>query len=143
MCDSRGDLVLFRDKRRKLHLFDGRSSFYTWIYRIAVNAALDSLKKSQRQRAMSLNQEDGTTYNLPAAVPDPSAGPEQSEMAALLRQAIDELPEKFRTILVLREFEDLSYHEMSEVLGISIGTVESRLHRARGELRKRLAGYGP
>lgn len=132
---------VFLKTLRNIDAFNFQAGLYTWIYRIAVNAALDALKKSQRQRAMSLSQEDGTTYNLPSAAPDPSAGPEQSEMAALLRKAIDELPEKFRTILVLREFDGLSYEEISRVLDCSKGTVESRLFRARERLRQKMERY--
>ena len=68
---------------------------------------------------------------------------EQEEVAQITRSVLDELPQIFREVLVLREFEDLSYQEMAETLGISIGTVESRLFRARARFREKLLRLHP
>jgi len=127
---------------RKLDSFHFRSSFYTWLYRIAVNTAADYRKRRQRQEVgMSLEA-------LPPVFEDASPlgrKPDRALLAEELRtridQAVEALPEPFRTVLVLREFEGCSYEEMAEILGCSIGTVESRLFRARQRLREKLGGY--
>ncbi len=126
---------------RNIDSFDFRSGFYTWLYRIAVNSALDSRKKTMKHRALSLNQGEDVNIDIPADGEDPTRNPEMDEMAELLSAALDELPEKYRTILVLREYEGLSYIEISEVLNCSKGTVESRLFRARERLKKKMEKY--
>jgi RNA polymerase sigma-70 factor (ECF subfamily) len=126
---------------RKLGDFDGRSSFYTWIYRIAANTAMDWRKKERHRRHAPLPEgpegEDRTTSQ--------EAGPEaraaRRELAGKIDAAIESLPDKYHEILVLREIEGLSYEEISERLGMSKGTVESRLFRAREKLRERLAPW--
>jgi RNA polymerase sigma-70 factor (ECF subfamily) len=123
---------------RHIESFNFQAGIYTWIYRIAVNSALDCRKKKMRTQAVSLHLDEERTFELPSNEADPSAAPEQDEMARLLLAALDELPEKYRTILILREFEDLSYEEISQVLECSKGTVESRLFRARERLRKKM-----
>jgi RNA polymerase sigma-70 factor (ECF subfamily) len=122
---------------RKLHTFQHESQFYTWVYRIAVNAANDLLAKAGRRR-LRLVEDDATLDALgdPRGTGDaPEAPLERAELARVTRELLDELPEKFRTVLVLREFEDLSYNEMAEVLQCRLGTVESRLFRARQRFR--------
>ena len=118
----------------RIHAFDERSKFYTWLYRVAVNAAKDHVKKRSRRPSVALDED--------AAIPDGARSPEKqaatAEMRRMVRDEIAALPLRYREVLSLRELEGLSYSEIAAVLGISIGTVESRLHRARAKLKRRL-----
>ena len=122
---------------RSLHRFQEDSSLYTWLYRIAVNAAVDLSKKEQRRRHRSLN--DDESFAEAASQPDFDAGPvartEQEELRGMVRDGIQALPERYRVILVMREYGGHSYEELGEVLGLPKGTVESRLFRARAKLK--------
>jgi RNA polymerase sigma-70 factor (ECF subfamily) len=130
---------------RKLGSFQWDSALYTWLYRIAVNAAQDYMGKRKRRPVHlcdDVSEVAGTTAE-PAGFArrgrhegEPHEPLLESERAELTRQILGELPPQYETVLVLREFEDLSYIEISEVLGCSIGTVESRLFRARARFRK-------
>ena len=121
---------------RKLDSFQADSSLYTWLYRIAVNAAVDLSKKRRRRQHLSFDDEelslDGLVPSLTAA---PDADPEQQELNDLVRQGIHALPERYRVILILREYSDMSYEQLGEVLKLPKGTVESRLFRARAKLK--------
>jgi len=123
---------------RKLESFQHQSSFSTWIYRIAVNTALDFLKRAGRNPVQSVEDPEivggaleGGAHGL--AAPDSSL--ETEEIAELTHEVLDALPEIFRTVLILREFEEMAYQDMADMLGISIGTVESRLFRARARFK--------
>jgi RNA polymerase sigma-70 factor (ECF subfamily) len=126
---------------RNIGSFNHQSALYTWLYRIGVNAAVDYKKKFKRQGVVSLYRQDGTLHDLASEADGPDADPQRREMAGLLKGALDQLTEKHRTILILREFEGLSYDEIAEVLNCSKGTVESRLFRARGRLREKLEKF--
>jgi RNA polymerase sigma-70 factor (ECF subfamily) len=135
---------------RKLESFQHQSSFSTWIYRITVNTALDFLKRSGRNPVQSVEDPEmlGSTADGPNAsgaghLAAPDANLQREEIAQITQRVLAELPEIFRTVLVLREFEDLSYQEMAEVLSISIGTVESRLFRARARFKDALLRLYP
>ncbi len=131
---------------RRLDSFGGQASFATWLHRIAVNTCLDALKRKSRNPVSTAEDPEGlaTEARMPSrAVIAPDAGLEREEIAQVTHRALGQLPEIFRTVLVLREFEDLSYQEMAEVLGISIGTVESRLFRARARFRAALIELHP
>jgi RNA polymerase sigma-70 factor (ECF subfamily) len=123
--------------------FDGRSALFTWLYRIAVNAARDDLARRRRRPSVPLEGVDGARVDPP----DPSECPRETllrhERAALVRDALDRLPEPFRTTLILREMEGHSYEEVADILGVSIGTVESRIFRARCKLRALLGKESP
>jgi RNA polymerase sigma-70 factor (ECF subfamily) len=125
----------------RLSSFTFQSAFFTWLYRIAVNAAADFVKSRRRRRTTSL---DALAEAAPAVAP-PQSRPERSasrgELRERLRLAIADLPPVFRTVLVLRELEDLAYDEIAKILGCSIGTVESRLFRARARIREALGPY--
>lgn len=121
--------------------FHFKSTFYTWLYRIAVNAAIDYKKKFQPQGIVSIHCRDGKVQEIPSPAESPDRGPQQKEMALILREALDQLTEKHKTILILREFEGLSYEEIAEVLDCSKGTVESRLFRARNRLREKMERF--
>jgi RNA polymerase sigma-70 factor (ECF subfamily) len=115
--------------------FEGKSALYTWLYRIAINTARDWIAARRRRPAVPLEGESGLIVDPP----DPGESPEQSshrrERAAIVRAALERLPEPFRTTLILREMEGNTYEEVANILGISIGTVESRIFRARCKLR--------
>ena len=118
---------------QKLSGFKGESAFSTWLYRITANTAKDALaQRNKVQCGGELNEQ----------IPSQQEAPEDSvireENARELRRALDRLDADARQILVLREFEELSYSEISDVLGVEIGTVKSRLNRAREKLRELL-----
>lgn len=119
----------------KLSTFRPQASFRNWLYRIAINAALDALR---RKSEANLDEEKAIL------LADPAPGPEASllakEQAVRVQNAVQALPEAARAVVVLREYSDLSYHEISDVLDIPIGTVMSRLNYAREKLRKTLHG---
>ncbi|MCL4684724.1 RNA polymerase sigma factor [Myxococcota bacterium] len=128
---------------RHLAKFEGRARFSTWLVRIAVNAALD--RRRRRARVVAL---DPATEERLAAQSEPRIGgndggdPEEQsarrELAHLLESAIDDLPELFRVVYVLREVEGMDTQETAESLEIEPATVKTRLHRARTLLRERL-----
>ena len=128
---------------RKLHTFQQESAFFTWLYRITVNAANDHVSRSSYRRLRLVDDE----HVLDPGSRDDSASPAAplmaNELAAVTRKIVEALPEKFRTILVLREFEDLSYNEIAAVLQIQLGTVESRLFRARQRFKEQLERLHP
>ena len=131
---------------RKLHTFQQDSAFFTWLYRIAVNTAADHLARGKRRKLQLVEDEaalDAGRQLGGATTQSPEQPLMDAELAAVTRRILDSLPEKFRTILILREFEDLSYTEMSRVLGCNIGTVESRLFRARQRFKAALERLHP
>ncbi len=133
--------TVFLKVSRSLDGFRGESSLATWIYRIATNVAHDhSVSSLAKQREAELPMDDAAALdNIPDSDP---AGAEREhvrrEMTACVRGVVDQLPENYRTVLVLSEFEELTNPEIAEVLGLSLETVKIRLHRARTHLRKAL-----
>ena len=121
----------------KLASFRGKSSFYTWLYRIAFNQSI-SRQRKKRPRVSLDGLHDNDGLDPEGSAEQPAAKIERSERAAQVHRALGELGEEFRAILVLREMENCDYETISEVLGIPIGTVRSRLHRGRTMLRERL-----
>ena len=119
-----------------LENFRGTARFYTWIYRITVNLCMDHFRKQAVEKAAG-NPESDLTLNFPA--PDTVAS--QHEMGRIVHQAISALPNDQRTVVILREIEELSYQEIAKVAGISLGTVMSRLFYARRKLREILKPY--
>jgi len=123
---------------RNLEAFNGEAAFFTWLYRITTNLAIDHVRARKRKRTEAID----AAPELPA---DQSADPDHAlgrgELAQVLRASMDELSEKHRAIIVLREIEGLSYEEMAEVLGIRKGTVMSRLFHARQNLQELLRPY--
>lgn len=121
----------------RIHSFDERSALYTWLYRVAANAAKDHVKMRVRRPALPLDPE--------VEIPDPAEAPDRQVFAAetrrQVREAIAALPPRYREILALREIEGLSYQEIAHVLRLSAGTVESRLHRARERLKRALSSH--
>ena len=125
---------------RNLSYFRGQSSFYTWLYRITVNVFFDHNKKRKRAdlRLARLQVAFSDASNVRHETQDPY----YECLNALTREefahAIDELPEAFRSVVAMREVDDLSYEEIALNSGVSIGTVRSRLSRARTRLKEAL-----
>lgn len=122
--------------------FKGGSSLYTWLYRVAVNGAKDYIKSRRRRPAASFDDLPGRGA-LPASEAPLMEGLERRELRLRVRRAIAALPTRFRTVLALREIEGMTYNEIADVLGLSLGTVESRLFRARRRLRALLLRSAP
>jgi RNA polymerase sigma-70 factor, ECF subfamily len=114
--------------------FDPEASLYTWLYRIAVNTCLDYNKKSRPEPF----EEESTIEDLPSAQPSPERLYQSKETGRLIDAALRKLPDKLRAAIVLKEIEGLLYDEIAEVLHTSVGTVKSRISRARDELRRLL-----
>ena len=134
---------------RKIDTFRGDSGFGSWLYRIVANAAYGTLRRGYGRRldrsldeALPVFDEQGRPpepiTDWSPRVDDPSL---QSELRTVLTAALDELPSEYRAVVVLRDVEGLSHREISEVLGITVASAKSRVHRARLFLRKRLTGY--
>jgi len=127
---------------RALGQFDFDQRFSPWIYRIAANLCLDRLRR-HRGLVISLDAPLDQDHRFYRQIPDPTAGPqelaEKAETGREIQAAIDALPEKYRMILILRHFHDLSYEDLAGALDLPLGTVKTRLFRAREFLRRRLA----
>ena len=126
----------------RLDTFEGRSKIGTWLYRVAYNASIDLLR--QRKPLLSMDAvADDANLPLPGNFTDWSQWPERllsdAEVTAELDKAIAALPEKYRAIFILREIEGLSTRETAQITDLSLSAVKVRLHRARLELRERLA----
>lgn len=126
--------------------FQGESSFATWVYRLTTNAAIDHLRKKKRReeaaRLVSLDDEESGWAEPADWEGDPQRLLERSERGRALAQAIGRLPDWQRRALVLRELSGLSYQEIGAALDIDLGTVKSRIARARLNLRKILLEDG-
>ena len=122
---------------RRLGSFHRQSAFYTWLYRVAVNVALS---RRRRRRRRPLTTELGGSGELPGhpELGDPGRNLEAQERRRMIEQALAGVPEVFRVALVLKEIDGLKYEEIARVLRLPVGTVRSRLHRARNEMRLRL-----
>lgn len=129
---------------RGLHSFQGSSSFFTWLYRIVVNLSIDLIRKPGRR---DLELEEGRAIEDDAELPfvsridgaDPIDVMRRKEIAARLQSALEALPPYHRGVILMREVEGMSYEEMAEAMGVSKGTIMSRLFHARQKLQKALA----
>jgi RNA polymerase sigma-70 factor (ECF subfamily) len=122
--------------------FEGRSSFYTWLYRVVMNLCLDARRRDRSDRHVEWDEERGleSAEGAGRAIDvDPAEALERAELGGAIQRAIDALPEDARRTLLLREIDGLSYAEIAKSLGIPKGTVMSRLHYARRRLRAELA----
>jgi RNA polymerase sigma-70 factor (ECF subfamily) len=122
----------------KLDTFRGSSAFYTWLYRIAFNLAMSHARRGRKTQ--SLESMKASWGNEPVdGQPSPEAGIERRENVELVHAALAALSTEYRTILVLREIDGCRYDEIAEILEMPVGTVRSRLFRARLALRDQLA----
>jgi RNA polymerase sigma-70 factor (ECF subfamily) len=127
---------------RALPAFRGDSAFYTWLYRIAINTAKNALVSAGRRPAtFDLDAQDATGADLQARMKDTDT-PERllltDEIRSIVNRAIDNLPEDLRTAIVLREIEGLSYEEIAGSMNCPVGTVRSRIFRAREAIDRHL-----
>jgi RNA polymerase sigma-70 factor (ECF subfamily) len=140
---------------RGMKHFHGESSLKTWIYRIALHEAANRRRWWFRHKALETSFEPTVAGDSESSgsgsgtgedrLVDPGESPfEQfahTEVRAAVEQSLQQVPEPYRTALILRDLEEMSYEEIAEVLAISLGTVKSRITRGRDALRKRLTGY--
>lgn len=131
---------------RALAKFRGESAFYTWLYRIAVNTAKNYLvARNRRPPASDVDAGDADYYEGGQRLQD-IASPEnllyRDELEAVVDQSIRDLPEDLRTAVTLREFEGLSYEEIAEVMDCPVGTVRSRIFRAREAIDEKVRALG-
>ena len=131
---------------RGIKSFKGKSSFSTWLYRIAMNTCIDWTRKTSRSVDSLAVPEEVAEYAgsepIVASLPrEPGADALSSELGEQIQKAIDQLPDYHKSVFVLYEVKGLSYKEIADVVGCSIGTVMSRLHYARKKLRAMLAPY--
>ena len=122
---------------QSLHSFKGDSLFFTWLYRIGVNTAI-SMKRKQRPllRVQATREGEGGIDPLdPSEVNRPGYALEMAEEERRVQEALSRLSPEHRAVLVMKDMEGMKYEEMAEVLEVPVGTIRSRLHRARLELR--------
>lgn len=129
--------------------FRGEAGFSTWLYRLVSNAAIDHLRRTKHQRlSVSLDDEE-LNLDAPDTAPGPQESAEGAELQHAVRDGLNALGDDHRTVLVMREVQCLSYEEIARALDIDLGTVKSRISRARTALRKiliksgNLSGYLP
>ncbi len=130
-----------------LQRFEGRSSFYTWLYRLVMNLCLDLRRKDKSGRQVEWEEERSAEVSEAAGpLSGPEEGPaldlERRELRDQLAAAIESLPDPARQTLMLREVDGLSYTEIAQVMGIPKGTVMSRLHHARHKVQQTLLESG-
>lgn len=131
-----------------LNTFRLESAFSTWLYRIAVNACKNKLGSSAykaKRKTVSLdnpgNPSDGPLpMEIPNGAPSPLARMEEKEKMVLVQRALDALPTEFKMVVTLRDVEGFSYEDIAEITGLNLGTVKSRIARARTDLRNKLTG---
>lgn len=123
---------------QKLGTFRGQSQFYSWLFRIALNSSVDHHRR-QRRPTVSID----AARELSGAEPtdehpetQPNYGAEREERQKLVRLALSKLSPEYREVLVLKEMDDLKYEEIAEMVRIPVGTVRSRIHRGRAELKE-------
>jgi RNA polymerase sigma-70 factor (ECF subfamily) len=133
---------------RSLNKFRLESTFATWLYRIAVNTCKNRIKSSEyrhKKKMVWLNnpgEAEGTKAepDIPDESPSPMMELEKKERLMLIKEAINSLPEEQKMVVALRDIEGLSYDEVADITGLNLGTVKSRLARARLDLREKLRG---
>jgi RNA polymerase sigma-70 factor (ECF subfamily) len=133
--------------------FDGRSGFYTWAFRIAVNLTLNYCKRSNKIGFSSLDAQDYSDdgqatrqlkdFLSDDSMPQPSSVAQNKELCDIVIKSLMKLDDMHRAVIVLRDIEGMNYAQIAEVLGIELGTVKSRLSRARSNLREILEAVLP
>lgn len=157
MCHRRADAEdlaqeAFLRALERIGQFRGQSKFYTWLFRIAANLAISHRRRAGRVKFQSLSNPDGfagsQAEELTAKMADkrqrgPAAAITAADSARRVSDALDELDEDFRMVVVLRDMESMDYAEIATVVDVPVGTVKSRLHRARCALRDKLIDLMP
>ena len=135
-CDATQDAYV--RAYASLHTFRGNSTFTTWLYRIVVNVSLDALRRRARAPeplTMAADSEEGRDIDVADESADPQREVERRERRAAVARALQRVSDDHRTVLVLFDLNGLSYEEIAEILRVPLGTVKSRLNRARLALR--------
>ncbi|GHV11791.1 RNA polymerase sigma factor [Clostridia bacterium] len=133
---------------RMLASFHRESSFSTWLYRITDNIIIDHYRKykNSEKKTASLSYSAGEDAKAALDIPDGADGPEETavrkERIEAVRAAIQNLPDEYREVIVLREMQDYSYDDIAATLGLEIGTVKSRISRAKEKIKKMLSDFG-
>ena len=126
--------------------FRADSRFSVWLYRITYNICLDFLRRKKRENEVSLSTDDDEGREMELQIPDERSSPEKeyekAELRALIREGLDTLTPEHRQILIMREISDMSYADIASALGLSEGTVKSRISRARHSLAEFLTLHG-
>jgi RNA polymerase sigma-70 factor (ECF subfamily) len=130
---------------KALKKFQGKSSFSTWLYRITVNACTSEWRKAAAQKRgkevpfpKAGEDAEGRQWEPAGTDGNPGEQAERAERNALVQKAIESLEDDYRTVVVLRDIEGFSYEDIAEIIERPVGTVRSRLHRARSELKEKL-----
>ena len=144
------DLVqdVFIKGHKVLKRFKGKSSFYTWIYRIAINRTINFIKKRRNRHAASLDAVDHAVESDPAYIErsgreGPLRDVTLTELQERLNTALQSLSEKHRTVVILHDIQGVAHDEIGRMIGCSPGTVRSRLYYARQQLQAELAEFAP
>lgn len=152
-ADDALDIVqeAFIKAHRYLAKFEGTSSFYTWLYRIVMNLAIDHIRKHKRARHVDFNDaiahlEQDAPVGEAALLPkilgqNPAKSLARKQIRGQIGEALESLSENHRAVLVMRELEGLSYEEMAQVMNCSKGTIMSRLFHARKNMQKKLLQF--
>ena len=152
MCGRREDAEelaqeAFLKALEKITQFRSQSSFYTWLFRIAANLVISHRRRSGRIRFHTLDPSDSdgesqagvlTAQMAARREKSPAAAVASAETQLMVTAALEELDDEMRLVVLLRDGEDMEYAEIADVLNTPVGTVKSRLHRARNELREKL-----
>lgn len=122
--------------------FKGNCAISTWLYRIATNVCLDFIRKHKNKKAISIEQNTFEDLQLKDSLVSENPGPEKvaetNAQKQAIKEAMDKMNEKNRLVIILRDFMGLSYDEISDTMKVPVGTVKSRINRARNELRELL-----
>lgn len=139
---------VFIEVYRSINNFRGGSKFSTWIYRIAVTKSLDHLKSQKRKKRFGMikslfveNDFDNESLLVADSGENPQKKIEQEDRMKILSLALESLPEKQRIAFTLNKYDEMSYQEIAGILGTTISSVESLIHRAKINLRKKLYNY--
>ena len=142
--------VAFVKVHKNIHKFQGSSSFYTWLYRIVMNASIDHVRRTSRRKSLDFDEralhEESEVAGDGALIPsvtnaNPGKAALRKELGEAIQAALQTLPEHHRAVIVLREIEGMSYEQMAEALEVPKGTVMSRLFHARKKMQAALAPY--
>mgnify|MGYP001118794884 FL=1 len=130
---------------RSINKFKGDSLFSTWIYKVTANVCLDEIRRRKKRMVFSLDEDmefnDGEVKRqIPDSSPTPDITAETNEIKNAVNKSIQELPEDYKSVIILRDIQGFSYDEISRIVNCPEGTVKSRINRARQALKKILSG---